>query len=171
MVRRVRSALGVCAVVTIVVVVAVVLRDRGGAGLPPDVGTVDWVVDGDTVDIEIGGRTERVRLIGIDTPEMNVDEGAPECFAPEARAFLEDLLPVGIEIRLVRDIVGRDDYGRLLAYVYRRSDELFVNEAIVANGFARPLTIAPNDAFTGEFVSATRAAKEVRAGLWAACAG
>lgn len=159
------------ALAVIAVGIAVVLRDRGGAGMPPDVGVVEWVVDGDTLDVEIGGRRERVRLIGIDTPEMNVEEGAPECFAPEATAFLTDLLPAGSDVRLVRDVVGRDDYGRLLAYVYRRSDELFVNEAILANGYARPLTIAPNDAFTAEFVAATRAAKQAETGLWAACSG
>ena len=53
----------------------------------------------------------------------------------------------GREVRLERDIVGRDDYGRLLAYVYRRADDVLINELIVARGYARPLTIAPNDTY------------------------
>jgi endonuclease YncB( thermonuclease family) len=79
-----------------------------------DEGVVELVVDGDTVDIVIGGREERVRLIGLDTPETHVDNGPPECYGPEAAAFTASLLPVGTAVRLERDVVGRDDYGRLL---------------------------------------------------------
>ena len=55
-----------------------------GNSLPADVGIVERIVDGDTVDLRIGGRDERVRLIGIDTPELHTDSGVPECFAVEA---------------------------------------------------------------------------------------
>ena len=81
------------------------------------------MIDGDTFDVDIGGRQERVRLIGINTPETHVEHGPPECFGPEAAEYTSSLLPVGTEVRLTRDVVGRDDYGRLLAYVYRRSDD------------------------------------------------
>jgi micrococcal nuclease len=74
-------------------------------------------------------------------------------------------------VRLERDTVGRDDYGRLLAYVYRRADDVLINELIVARGYARPLTIAPNDAYRSTFVAAALAAKAADLGLWAACAG
>ena len=88
-----------------------------------DTAVVTRVVDGDTIDVAIGGRDERVRLLGIDTPEVHVAEGAaPECFGPEASAFTGDLLPDGHRVRLERDVVGRDDYGRLLAYVYLVDD-------------------------------------------------
>ena len=130
---------------------------------------MELVVDGDTVDIEIAGREERVRLIGIDTPETYVTDGPPECFGPEASAFTQSLLPIGTEVRLTRDVVGRDDYGRLLAYVHRRSDGLFINEAIVAGGYARPLSIAPNDAFAARFVTAATHAEADDRGLWEAC--
>ena len=105
------------------------------------------MIDGDTVDVVIAGVEERVRLIGINTPETHTDTGVPECFGPEAFAFTRSLLPVGTEVRLVRDVVGRDDYDRLLAYVFRRDDGLFVNEAIIGGGYARPLSIAPNTAY------------------------
>ena len=163
------------AVVAIVAVATLVIArarpGNGGPDLPADVGVVDFVIDGDTIDIEIGGRHERVRLIGIDTPETYVEDGPPECYGPEASEFMRTLLPVGTEVRLTRDVVGRDDYGRLLAYVYRRDDDLFVNEAIVAAGYARPMTIRPNDAYSPRFVAQATAAEAADLGLWRACAG
>ncbi len=152
-------------------ILAVTTQSDGATSLPPDVGVIEWVIDGDTVDIDIGGREERVRLIGIDTPELHTDTGDPECMAEEAREFSVSQLTVGTEVRLERDVVGRDDYGRLLAYVFRRADGLFVNEAIVAGGYAKPLTITPNDAYADRFVAAATAAEAARIGLWAACAG
>ncbi|CAN5708996.1 hypothetical protein BH18ACT2_BH18ACT2_09700 [soil metagenome] len=145
---------------------------------PADVGTVIGVVDGDTVDIEIGGRSERVRLLGIDTPEVYVDDGRgpAECFGPEASEFTSELLAEGSDVRLERDVVGRDDYGRLLAYVYVLADgEVtggnMVNEAIVRQGFARPLIIAPNGAHAALLVAAATAAEADDLGLWSGCAG
>ena len=84
--------------------------------------TVDYVVDGDTIDVIIDGEEERVRLTGIDTPEVSHDASATrpatvgECFGDEATAFVESLLPVGTPVRLERDVVGRDDYGRIPVY-------------------------------------------------------
>src|SRR5688572_3284666 len=72
------------------VLVAAALAACGGdraPSLPPDVGVIEAVIDGDTVDIEIGGRKERVRLIGIDTPELHTAAGATECMAGDAHAF------------------------------------------------------------------------------------
>ena len=139
--------------------------------LPPDVGVVGWVIDGDTVDIEIAGADERVRLIGINTPETHTVTGVPECFGAEAFTFTQSLLPVGTEVRLVRDVVGRDDYDRLLAYVFRRDDDLFVNDAIIGGGYARPLSIGPNTAYADRFVAAATAAEAADLGLWGACGG
>jgi micrococcal nuclease len=150
---------------------AVTRRGDDTESLPPDVGVVEWVIDGDTVDIDIGGRKERVRLIGIDTPELHTETGEPECLAGEAREFSVSQLPAGTEVRLERDVVGRDDYGRLLAYVYRRIDDVLINELVVTAGYARPLTIAPNDAHHYRFVAAAHAAEAVGVGLWSACAG
>ncbi len=138
---------------------------------PPDGGVVEHVVDGDTVDVVLGDREERVRLIGIDTPEVYVTDGPPECFGPEASAFTKELLPEGTAVRLERDVVGRDDYGRLLAYVYLAADGRMVNELIIAGGFAQPLTIPPNSTFASRFVAAARAAEAAGLGLWGACGG
>ncbi|MFW2333704.1 thermonuclease family protein [Ilumatobacter sp.] len=133
--------------------------------------TVEYVIDGDTIDVIVDGAEERVRLTGIDTPEeARRDTGAPaECFGNEATAFTESLLPVGTAVRLERDVVGRDDYGRLLAYVYRADDGIFVNYEIVRQGYAQPLTIPPNVTFSELMVQAARDAERDDVGLWSAC--
>jgi micrococcal nuclease len=132
---------------------------------------VEFVIDGDTIDVLIDGAEERVRLIGIDTPEVARRDGsAPaECFGPEATTFTESLLPVGTAVRLERDLVGRDDFGRLLAYVYRAEDGTFVNFELIRQGYATPLSIEPNTTFAAEFVDAARAAEADDLGLWRAC--
>ena len=136
---------------------------------------VTKVLDGDTIDVEIAGREERVRLIGIDTPEIahQAFDGRAandvECYGEEAQRYTGELLALGSGVRLERDIVARDDYGRLLAYVYRAADGALVNYEIVRHGFATPLTIAPNTHFTDLFVDAARRADQDDVGLWAAC--
>ena len=139
--------------------------------------TVEWVIDGDTIDVIIDGGEERVRLTGIDTPEVARDatDSRPsspgECFGEEATTFVSELLPVGTPVRLERDVVARDDYGRLLAYVYRAADGIFVNYEIVRQGYAQPLTIPPNVTFSELMVQAARDAERDDLGLWSACTG
>ncbi len=152
------------------------IATNDGATFEPNA-RLDHVVDGDTIDVITGdGREERVRLTGIDTPEVAHDASGNrpatpgECFGDEATEFVRALLPVDSELRLERDVVGRDDYGRLLAYVYRASDGLFVNDEIVRRGYAQPLTIPPNVAFSEQFVDAARAAEADDLGLWSSCA-
>ena len=135
------------------------------------VGVVEYVVDGDTVDIQINGTEERVRLIGIDTPETKKPDAPVECYGPEAGIHTASLLPIGTLVRIERDIVGRDDYGRLLGYLYRVEDELFVNHEIVRRGFAQPLAIEPNNTHSATLATAARLAEADNLGLWAACAG
>jgi micrococcal nuclease len=139
--------------------------------------TVEYVVDGDTIDVIVDGREERVRLTGIDTPEIahEASGGRPatagECFGEEAKAFVTALLPVGTLVRLERDVVARDDYGRMLAYVYRAGNGIFVNYEIVRQGYAQPLTIPPNVTFSDLMVQAARDAEADDVGLWSACSG
>lgn len=131
--------------------------------------TVEYVVDGDTIDAIIDGRQERVRLIGIDTPETKRPNSPIECYGPEATTFTESLLPVGTPIRIERDTVNRDDYGRVLGYVYRADDGVFVNYETIRQGFATPLSIEPNTTYVDLFVGAARAAESDDVGLWSAC--
>ncbi len=132
---------------------------------------LEHVTDGDTIDVTVDGVDERVRLIGIDTPETKKPNTPVQCFGPEATAFTTSLLPVGTPLHLERDVEARDAYGRLLAYVYRSDDGLFVNLEIARRGFARALTIPPNTAHVDEFAAATRTAAAENIGLWAECTG
>lgn len=131
---------------------------------------VDRVVDGDTVDVVVSGTDERTRLIGIDTPESTGDRPA-ECFGMEAAELTRSLLPKGTAVRLERDAEARDDYGRLLAYVYRASDGLFVNLELARLGYADAMRIEPNTAHAGQIATAVDAARAAGRGLWGACGG
>ena len=126
------------------------------------------VVDGDTIRVRFDGRTERVRYIGVDTPE-SVKPGTPvQCYAKRAAAANAALV-AGRSVRLVGDVERRDRYGRLLAYVYREPDGAFVNARLVRDGYARTLTIAPNVAHARELADLARAARREHRGLWSAC--
>jgi micrococcal nuclease len=133
--------------------------------------TVVRVVDGDTIVVHIGDRDENVRLLGIDTPETHKPETPVECYGPEASSRMAALLPTGEAVRLVRDTDPRDRYARLLAYVYRDSDGLFVNLTMVSEGFAGTLAISPNFAHRDEFAAAASDAQVAHRGLWQACGG
>ena len=140
---------------------------RGGAARSA---VVTRVVDGDTVVVRLGGRLERVRLIGIDTPE-SVEPGTPvQCYAKAASAETDRLLG-GRRVSLRFDAERRDRYGRLLAYVYRRDDGLFVNAALVRRGYARTLTISPNVAHAALLARLAGDASRHGRGLWRACEG
>jgi micrococcal nuclease len=129
------------------------------------------VVDGDTIVVEIDGQRQTVRLIGIDTPESVKPDSPVECFGPEASAFTNALLPAGTALHLERDVEARDDYGRLLAYVYLAADGTFVNLEIVRQGYASLLTFPPNVAHVDDFVASAQSAQQANLGLWAGCSG
>jgi micrococcal nuclease len=131
--------------------------------------TVERVVDGDTIIVHVGGRRERVRFIGMDTPESVKPNTPVQCFAIAASNRTKSLLPAGTAVRLVRDAEQRDQYKRLLAYVYRAKDKLFVNLSLVHDGYAVPYTFPPNVAHTSEFVAAAADARDAGRGLWSAC--
>jgi micrococcal nuclease len=131
--------------------------------------TIQRVVDGDTVVARFDHTTERVRLIGIDTPESVKPNTPVQCYGKEASTFTASLLPVGTRVRIERDVEARDAYDRLLGYIVRADDGLFVNLEIVRQGYARPLTIAPNVAHVTDFVAAAQAAEAADIGLWSAC--
>ena len=128
--------------------------------------TVERIVDGDTLWVE--GR-ERLRLIGIDTPETQHPSKGVECFGRRASAFLGRLAPVGTDVRLAYDVERRDRYGRTLAYLYRASDGLFVNAEMVRKGYAQAYTVPPNVAHVDELVALQAEAREKGRGLWGAC--
>ena len=135
-----------------------------------DTARVVRVVDGDTIRVALPSGEERVRYIGIDTPE-SVKPGSPvECFAKRASAFNERLV-AGERVRLVRDVEERDRYGRLLAYVYRERDGLFVNAELVRRGYATVATFPPNVAHERDFRRLAERARLSGRGLWSKCVG
>jgi micrococcal nuclease len=126
------------------------------------------VVDGDTVHVSASGLQETVRYIGVDTPESVKPNTPVQCYAKAAGHHNEELVD-GEDVRLVVGEEPRDRYGRLLAYVYRASDDRFVNADLVAGGFARTLAIPPNVRHRERFVALADAARQARRGLWGAC--
>ena len=151
----------------------------GGDAVVPGNGENDWapnatverVVDGDTISVMIGDRLETVRLIGIDTPESVAPTRPVQCFGKEASLHLEAMLPAGTEITLVRDVEARDAYDRLLGYVVRSGDGLFVNLELVAAGYAAVLNYPPNDHYADVLARAEADAVAAGRGLWSACGG
>ena len=122
--------------------------------------------DGDTLRLSGIGR---VRLIGVDTPEVY---GGVECYGREASAFTERVLPSGTRVRYRLGVEPRDRYGRALAYVWLR-DGRFFNLMLVDRGYAQVLTIPPNVDYADRFRDAQRRARQEERGLWssATCAG
>ena len=133
--------------------------------------TVDRVVDGDTIVADINGTRERVRLLGIDTPESVAETRPDQCYGVEASDYLKALLPKGTEITLIRDKEARDQYDRLLAYVIRSDDQLFVNLDLLQQGYAGVLIYSPNDYYEALFTEAENAAISGDVGLWGVCGG
>jgi micrococcal nuclease len=142
--------------------------DDGGSGGARSRGRVVRVVDGDTIKVRVGPRTDTVRYIGVDTPET-VKPGAPvQCYGHAASSANRRLV-AGREVELRVGREPRDRYERVLAYVYRLPDRLFVNAELVRRGYARTLTIPPNDAFAPRLARLERDASRAGRGLWSAC--
>ena len=142
------------------------------AGLSASLGlhaVVDRVVDGDTIIVAIGDHTETVRLLGIDTPEKAGGPRPAECFGSEASAYAQELLPEGTAVLLSRDQETRDQYSRLLAFVHRADDGLFVNLAMLEGGYAVPMFFSPNTSLEEPFTSAANGARRNWVGLWPTC--
>jgi micrococcal nuclease len=121
---------------------------------------VTYIYDGDTVKLDNG---ERVRYLGIDTPEMNYKNPPAEYFAEEAKQFNADLVN-GKIVRLEFDAQRRDKYDRLLAYVYM--DGVFVNAKLIEGGYAKVYIIPPNEKYADEFLNLQQKARQQRKGIW-----
>jgi micrococcal nuclease len=126
---------------------------------------VQRVVDGDTFVATVHGRRERVRIIGVDTPE-SVDPNRPdEPFGEEASNFAKHYL-TGETVRMAGDAEPRDRYGRMLAYVWL-ADGTFWNALLAAEGYAQQLTIPPNVTYADLFRRLVGEARREDRGLWA----
>jgi len=126
-------------------------------------GTVVRVVDGDTIHVKLWERVEKVRYIGVNTPETHHPTRGEEPGGREA-AEMNRRLVVGQRVRLELDVRARDRHGRLLAYVW--VGDLMVNAELVRLGYAQVMTVPPNVRHQELFVKLQREARDAGRGLW-----
>jgi micrococcal nuclease len=133
--------------------------------------TVTRVIDGDTVIINTG---EHVRYVGVNSPELHHPTKGVECYGQEAADDNKRLVE-GKKVRLVKDRLDKDQYGRLLRFVYLKpttgssSAEIFVNDYLVAHGDAFATTYKPDIGFKDEFKKSENEARAAQLGLWKTC--
>lgn len=132
----------------------------GNYGPPPkgDRAKVTWVYDGDTVEVEMGGKKWKVRYIGVDTPEID------QPYYEEASKANFDMVK-NQNVILVRDVSNTDKYDRLLRYVYL-TDGTFVNAELLRNGYGRTINIPPDVANERYFEQLQEEARREERGLW-----
>ncbi|MEW6585335.1 MAG: thermonuclease family protein [Nitrospirota bacterium] len=119
------------------------------------------VHDGDTVSVTMDTRTEKIRLIGIDAPEMG-----QKPWGSAAKSYLENLLSSsGWRVRIELDVDKRDTYGRRLAYLWTARGEM-INVLMIKGGYAMLYTHAPNVKHVDELAAAQREARGARMGIW-----
>ena len=169
MVRRPRIA---PPLVTLIALTAALSGCSGGADDRGSVGSdqlvrVQRVVDGDTIVVRTANGTDRVRYIGVDTPESVKPNTPVQCWGKKASALNRSMVE-GRRVKLKYDRERRDRYGRLLAYV-SRDDGLDVNAALISAGAARTLEISPNTSRATRFRVLERKARSERRGMWGEC--
>jgi micrococcal nuclease len=167
---RRRAAFLILALTLAAVVFAAISEWGSRASSAPFSARVVRAVDGDTLVVqEASGKQQRIRVIGVDTPE-DVDPGKPvQCWSQRAAAFTKQAL-VGRDVLLVPGHERHDRYGRTLAYVLR-SDGLELEAALLRGGYARTLAIAPNTEHAARYAGLELAARKAGRGLWGACPG
>lgn len=129
--------------------------------------TVRYVYDGDTIEVEKDGQTQRIRLLGINAPEVAhaQDGSVAEFYGDEAKAQLCKLLPVGTAVRLEYEGRDHDKYGRTLAYIWK--DDQLINLRLVELGCAKTLFYRDAENRKAAFARAESDATRQRLGLWA----
>ena len=125
--------------------------------------TVTRVIDGDTIEIEGG---QKVRYIGIDTPETVDPRSLPQCFGKEAASKNRELVE-GKNISIEKDVSETDKYGRLLRYIYL--NDIFINDYLVREGYAYASSYPPDVKYQNQLKQAQLEAQEQNRGLWARC--
>ena len=124
------------------------------------------VVDGDTIIVRLGGRQQRLRYTGINTPESVDPRRAVQCFGKEAATRNRELVD-GKTVWLEKDVSETDQYGRLLRYV--SVDGMLVNAELIREGYARAVTFPPDVRYADHFRVLEREAREAQRGLWGGC--
>jgi micrococcal nuclease len=132
---------------------------------------VTKVIDGDTFEASLDGQKLKVRMIGVDTPETVDPRRAVGCFGKQASNETKRLIE-GKEVILIKDVSETDKYNRLLRYVFLpigEGNNLFINDYLVRQGFAKVLTYPPDVKYDSRFLEAEREARENLRGLWGEC--
>lgn len=124
---------------------------------------INFIYDGDTVRTDTG---EKIRLLGVDAPEMNWGEGEPDFYAWEAFEYTKEIL-LGQLVYLEYDEVKEDKYGRTLAYLFL-ADGTFFNKKLMEKGYARLLLIPPNLKYSDVLREAEERARAAGRGIWSA---
>ncbi len=141
---------------------------QGAVSVQPGQYTINHFIDGDTIAVNMNGKAESVRMIGVDTPETHKPNTPVQCYGPAAAAFTKNLIGTQA-VRLVADpkSTDRDRYNRLLRYVYL-PDGRMVETTLIAGGYGFAYTEFP---FTksDEFVQDQDQAKAAAKGLWGNC--
>ena len=127
-------------------------------------------VDGEKITVLINGDESEVRFIGVDAPELSVDDNTTECFAVDATTFLSELL-VEQDVYLEADVEDKDNKDRLWRYVWATIDgeTVLVNELVLAGGFAIVKAEEKNVKYTPRLANAEKEAQAEKLGLWGAC--
>ena len=143
--------------------VLTVVANVWAAGPRPIEGLVVKVVDGDTIHVRVDERLEKVRYIGVNTPEVHHPTRGEEPGGREA-SDVNRRLVAGRHVRLELDVQSRDRYGRLLAYVW--VGDTMVNAELVRQGYAQVMTVPPNVRYQRLFLDLQRDARQAGRGLW-----
>ena len=152
-----------CATLLLLLAVAAPTWAAEGAAYRGLEGTVVRVVDGDTIHVRVGAHVEKVRYIGVNTPEVHHPRKGEEPGGREA-AEVNRRLVEGRAIRLELDVQERDRYGRLLAYVW--IGDVMINAELVRLGYAQVMTVPPNVRYQAMFLKLQREARQAGRGLW-----
>lgn len=134
----------------------------------PGLYSVVRVADGDTIDVDMNGTVETVRMIGVDTPETHKPNTPIQCYGPEATVYTKQLIG-NQKVRLEADPLetNRDRYNRLLRYIYLE-DNTLVEEKLIVEGYGFAYTLFPFSK-SEQFKKLEDSAKQVAKGLWSTC--
>ncbi|MEC7984294.1 MAG: thermonuclease family protein [Myxococcota bacterium] len=135
----------------------------------PQLASVNYVVDGDTFYAQIGAYEEKIRMIGIDTPEMGYEGSSDDCYAQDSADFLRERIATD-QVWLTFDQLCSDTYGRTLAYVHTGLGERgFVQRQMLQRGFAQTFPFDDTPAFHSIFAEDEKQASDGGLGGWEAC--
>lgn len=162
---RGRKKTSLMAVLTLVLVVAFMVFPEESPGDLAGPYPVTRVVDGDTIVVDIAGEENKVRLIGVDTPEsVHPDESRNVPYGKISSEFTKNAL-LGNLVYLEYDVEARDRYGRILAYVWL--DDVMFNKTLLSEGHAVLATYPPNVRYVEEFTKLQTQARNQGKGVWA----